>query len=63
MPITGRRSQLKIEILRLKWHFESRAEGFLLRYLLENCTAVSAHETENGSEDLVFGLFFQIWRS
>jgi hypothetical protein len=33
-------------ILRLKRHFESLAEGILLRYMLENYTAVSAHGIE-----------------
>lgn len=43
IPITGKRSRRKIGILRLKRHFETRAEGFLIRYLLENCDAVPAH--------------------
>jgi DNA-binding transcriptional LysR family regulator len=45
IPIIGKRSRRKTGILRLKRHFETRAEGFLLKYMLQNCTAVPAHGT------------------
>jgi DNA-binding transcriptional LysR family regulator len=42
IPMTGKRSRRKIGILRLKRHFESRAEGFFLQYLMERCKAIPA---------------------